>query len=184
MTRYATATTVPASKTEQEIKALLKAVGILSGEYDGRVVLAFELHARHIRFETRIPDLDDARDDHNNGNYKWRKTTPGHTTRRTRTRRAPAVAILVATDQSALGGGSRSARRGGDLRRHGRRGDTAAAAAMTAEVCTAQLVLPDSSTVSEWLAPQIKRAYASGEMPALLPGGNGAGPRLLPAARE
>ncbi len=34
----------------------------------------------------------------------------------------------------------------------------------------AQLVLPNGSTVGEWARPQVAAAYASGEMPALLPG--------------
>jgi len=34
----------------------------------------------------------------------------------------------------------------------------------------AHIMLPDGSTVSEWVAPQLKQVYAGGTMPALLPG--------------
>lgn len=34
----------------------------------------------------------------------------------------------------------------------------------------ADVVLPDGRTLSEWVAPQLARAYESAEMPALLPG--------------
>jgi hypothetical protein len=32
------------------------------------------------------------------------------------------------------------------------------------------MVLPDGSTVGQWLAPQIDEAYRTGRMPELLPG--------------
>lgn len=40
----------------------------------------------------------------------------------------------------------------------------------------AHVMTPDGSTVHEWLAPQLEHAYASGQMPALMPGaGHGHG---------
>jgi hypothetical protein len=36
----------------------------------------------------------------------------------------------------------------------------------------AQIVLPNGSSVGEWAAPQLALAYASGQMPALMPGGS------------
>jgi hypothetical protein len=34
----------------------------------------------------------------------------------------------------------------------------------------ADVVMPDSQTVGQWLAPQLEAAYQSGRMPPLLPG--------------
>lgn len=44
----------------------------------------------------------------------------------------------------------------------------------------ADVVLPDGQTVSEWLHPQLDTAYATAEMPALMPA---ASPRALEAGR-
>jgi hypothetical protein len=45
----------------------------------------------------------------------------------------------------------------------------------------AQMLLPNHSTVGEWIAPQLDDVYASGQMPPLLPS---AAPIMLPAPRE
>lgn len=39
----------------------------------------------------------------------------------------------------------------------------------------AHIMLPDGSTVSDWVAPQLATVYEHGAMPALLPGGGGDG---------
>lgn len=33
----------------------------------------------------------------------------------------------------------------------------------------AHIVLPDGSTVGQWMAPQIEQAYTTGRMPSMLP---------------
>jgi hypothetical protein len=39
----------------------------------------------------------------------------------------------------------------------------------TEEAFLPHVVMPDGSTVKDWLAPQLEQAYATGEMPPLLP---------------
>jgi hypothetical protein len=63
MSRYASRTAVPASKTRGEIEAALKRYGadqFIFGSQAGKVVLGFRYQGRMVRFNVPMPDEDKA----------------------------------------------------------------------------------------------------------------------------
>ncbi len=179
--RYAAQTTVSADKTEQEMKALLKkhgADGRVIGEHGGRLVIEFGLHGRHIRFETRIPDLDDTRYLHDEGNYKYKerpaslRRTMWEADERQRWR-SLLLRIKARLEELADRAEMQDEEPG-----------TVDLGALTTEVFTAQLVLPNNQTVLDWAAPQIDEAYRTKRMPPLLPGAETTPVIALPGPKE
>lgn len=153
---YAEGTTVSPERSQQEIISTLRrygATGFMFGEEHGRGMVAFRAHERMVRFIVPL-EVDRAQ-------FKWTaarrirddaavdKAVEGEYRRRWR---ALALAIKAKLEVVETG------------------------IASFEDEFLAHLVLPDGSTVGEWAAPQVARAYKTGTMPALLPG---AGPREL-----
>lgn len=154
--RYAEGTQVSPEKSQQEISATLRrygAAGFMFGEDNGRAVVAFRAHDRMVRFI--LPLEIDRKQFQTTATGRWRdeasidKAIEGEHRRRWR---ALALAIKAKLEVVETG------------------------IASFEDEFLANLVLPDGSTVGDWAQPQIAAAYASGQMPALLPG---AGPREL-----
>lgn len=153
MTSYASGTEVSAERSKAEIERTLERFGadqFMSGwDADRRIaVVSFRLSGRMIRLTLPLPSADD-----------------------------PMVALTPS------GRARTEAQRRDELAKETRRRWRALLLVIKAKLTAVQdgistlereflsdLVLPNGSTVSEWMAPQIAQAYEQGNMPALLPG--------------
>lgn len=157
MSRYAEGTKVPVDRSRAEVERTLQRYGATAFSYGydaDRAVLMFQAHDRRVRFDMPIPPLTD---------FAY---TAG------RQRRSP-LAMEAARDQA--------------LRQRWRALALVVKAKLEAvesglvsfeQEFLAHVLLPDGSTVGEWAAPQLEETYATGSMPAVLPG---ASPRQLEA---
>lgn len=150
--RYASKTAVSTDKSEGEIKQLLKRYGadqFFFGEEPGRMVAGFRMEQRMIRISVPMPDAEE-----------FRRTATGLQRSDTATRdlrdqahrqRWRAVLLLIKAKLEAVDVGI----------------------VTFEDVFLAETVLPDNSTVGEWAHEQVKQAYLTGRMPALLPAPRG-----------
>ena len=144
MTRFAEGTSVSADRSRAEIEQTLKRYGADAFSYayePGRAVVAFRAHNRYVKLEVPLPNTDDPEV----------KLTPSGLTRSRaqretalaaeERRRWRATALIVKAKLEAVASG-----------------------VMTFDQeFGAFIVLPDGSTVGEWLSPQIEEAYESGD---------------------
>ena len=151
MTRYAESTGVPVEKTRIEIEKTLTRYGadaFFYGWDEKTARIQFRANGRHIRFDLPLPDKTSLE----------LVTTP---TGRTRTllqieavieaerrRRWRALLMIIKAKLEAVESGI---------------------VTFDDEFIYAT-VLPDNTTVGEWLKPQLKLAYESGQVPKMLPG--------------
>jgi hypothetical protein len=149
MAKYAADTSVSAAKSRIEIEETLMKYGADSFAYatmDGKAAIAFRMSGRQARITLPLPRLED-----------YRLTETG----RERTKQSQQTAWEQACRQNW---------------RIMLLMIKAKLEAIEAEVSTfdrefmADMLLPDGHTVGEVMAPQIEVAYATGRMPALLPG--------------
>lgn len=152
--KYATQTAVPVERTKAEIEAVLRrygAVSFASGWDQDRAVIQFDCHQRRIRFVLTLPSRDDPAFTH------YRRGQYGSVIARTR------AAADTHWEQAC-----RSAWRSLLLV------IKAMLEAVEAEIVAFEtafapyMVLPNGSTVAEWLVPQIDSAYEHGTMPSML----------------
>jgi hypothetical protein len=153
MAKYAEGTSVSPERSQAEIQKTLSRYGATAFAFAtdddlNAAAVAFKAHGRQVRFMLPLP-VRDHRD--------FLFTTTGQ-------RRSPAGASTAYQQE---------------LRRRWR----ALAMAIKAKLEVVEsgivsfedefavhMVLPDGSTVGQWLAPQIDEAYRTGRMPELLPG--------------
>jgi hypothetical protein len=155
--RFAADTTVPESRSRIEVETTLARYGATAFGYaydQGRNMAAimFEVDGRRVRIHLPLPDPDDVqfKKVHRN-QHSWEWATP----KQARDRWAQAcrqswraLALIVKAKLEAV----------------------------TAKITTveqeflAHIVLPDGSTVGDWVRPQIAAVYETGTMPELLPG--------------
>lgn len=147
---YAEGTTVSPEKSQAEIVSTLKrygATGFMYGEEGGRGMVAFTAHGRQVRFI--VPLVIDR--------VQFRLTDSG------RTRDVASVDKLVDSEH-------RRRWRALALAIKAKLEVVETGIATFEDEFLANLVLPDGSTVGEWVSPQIEAAYADRQMPAMLPG--------------
>lgn len=136
---YAEETTVPVSRSQEEIRKLLQkygATGFAFGEQLDRAVVMFELKYRRIRFILPYPPKPAA-------NMSQKATDIYNQALRSRWR---ALLLSIKAKFTAVEAGIVSFE----------------------DEFLAQIQLPDGRTVGETMKPQINRAYLSGKMPPLL----------------
>lgn len=153
MTHYASKTSVSSDRSIAEIESTLRRYGAQKFMYgrDGqRVLVAFEMHDRRLRFMLPIPAEAEFSD------------TP--TGRRRRIR-----AIIVAQYEQAV----RARYRALLLSIKAKLESVESGIEEFEDAFLAQIVLPDGSTVGERLKPQIEATYQTGNMPPLLPAPGG-----------
>lgn len=151
MTAYAEGTTVTPEKSQAEIVGTLRrygAAGFMYGEQEGRGMVAFVAHGRQVRFVVPL-DID---------RQQFRLTPSG------RLRDDSSI-------DKAVEGEHRRRWRALALAIKAKLEVVETGIASFEDEFMANLVLPDGSTVGEWMAPQIDAAYSSGQMPELLPAG-------------
>lgn len=152
MPRYAENTAVGSDKSRAEIERTLArygADGFMYGWSGDCAQVAFEANGRRIKFVLPLPDRNSRDFTH----------TPARGTRRSPTQieaeyekavrqRWRALALVIKAKLEAVEAGITE----------------------FDEEFMAHIVLPNGSTVGEFMTPQIEHAYQSGKMPALLPG--------------
>lgn len=152
MAKYAANTSVASDRSRAEIERTLQRYGAKAFGYswsgDDAMVM-FEIVGRRVKYSIRMPS---------------RKSpefllTPGR-----RYERTPDAA-LAAWEQAC-----RQRWRALSLVIKAKLEAVDAGISTVEEEFLAHVMTPDGSTVHEWLAPQLERAYATGQMPALMPG--------------
>ncbi len=142
---YAKGTEVPVERSRNEIEKLLKrygADGFMYGDKGALTMIAFEMRGRHIRMSITCPALSF---------YTDQGYFPAQAKRLYEQKYRELWRGLVLLTKAKL-------------------------VAIEAGVTTLEkaflddTVLPDDSTVGEWLEPQMQQVYTSGRMPPLLPG--------------
>lgn len=156
MPTYAQGTTVPISKSKQEIEELLtkrKAKNFAAGSKDGTAIIAFELDKRHIRICFPLPDIDAPEFA---VTVRYRKEAPSSPELKAKLheaecrRRWRAVLLIVRAKLEAI---------------------ESKIGTLESEFL-ANIVVPGGKTFGEFVGPQLQAAYERGvSMPPLLGGG-------------
>lgn len=154
MAKYAEGTTVTPEKSQAEIGALVRRFGAsnyLSGWDGDRFVVRFTAHERQVRFLVTLPPADAEQFTVDGRGYLRTDAAAAkaHEAEGARLWRALALAIKAKLEVVSSG------------------------IASFEEEFAAHVVLPDGSTVGEWLQPQLERVYATAQMPPLLALGSG-----------
>lgn len=147
---YAEKTSISVARTKAEIEDLVQKYGadqFVSGYRENIGVIGFSLADRQIRFLLPLPQKEDF------------LFTPGRGQRRTES------AAYAAWEQAC-----RSRWRALYLIIKAKLEAVEAGISTIEREFLADVVLPDGCTAGEWMAPQIKEAYLTGQMPPLLPG--------------
>jgi hypothetical protein len=157
---YAQGTEVPADRSRAEIEKMLARFGadqFISGwEKDRVAMIGFRVHGRMVRIALPMPDPSDP----------LIRLTPAGRVRKPlqqkdayakeERRRWRSLVLVIKAKLAAVEDGISTIER----------------------EFLADVLLPDGTTLASWVAPQIERAYATAEMPTMLPalgvGGEGA----------
>jgi hypothetical protein len=149
MNRYAAKTNVTPDRSMAEIETTLRRYGaqrFMYGRDEAKVLIAFEMHDRRLRFVLPIPTEGEFRQ------------TPTGRTRRSKT-------IVTGQYEQAV----RARYRALLLSIKAKLESVESGIEEFEDAFMAQIVLPDGSTVGERMKPQIETAYRTGTMPPLLP---------------
>lgn len=149
--RFAEGTRVPIETTRMELERVLRAYGadaVVIG-WDGPTsTIAFRLRGRHVKYTIERPGRSESVvSSYPSGNPRPSHAIPEAIAAEHRRRWRALLLIVKAKLELVAGGDS-------DFE----------------DEFLSRLMLPDGSTVREWLAPQIDQAYTTGRMPALMPG--------------
>lgn len=153
MAKYAAKTEVPESQSRTEIERTLTRYGATAFAYgwssDHSVAqVMFEMAGRRMRFELRMPDRSAKEFTHDGRGYQ--RTEAG---------------MRAAYDQEA-----RRLWRSLALAIKAKLEIVASGIVTMEDEFLSHIVLPDNSTVGQWVHPQLNEVYGRGNMPALLPG--------------
>ena len=150
MPTYAANTDVSTERSRGEIERTLQrygATGFLYGWNNDQAVLGFEMNKRQLRFTIALPDRQAA---------AFQKTPTGK-------QRTPHAA------QEAWEQATRQRWRALALVIKAKLEAVESGIATFEEEFLAHILLPSGQTVGQWMIPQVKQAYLTGDMPALLP---------------
>lgn len=142
---FAKATSVPASRTQEEIRRTLekyKATGFMFGESIGQAMCAFEMNGRRIKFVLALPIAGSP-----SSTNKYRKMSQDECAQKIRTSwRCLLLAIKAKLECAASG------------------------ISTFEQEFMAHIVMPDGQTIGQHIIPQLDESYSSGKMPPLLGG--------------
>ena len=150
--RYAAGTTVSTDRSKAEIENILARYGadqFMYGWEATRAVIGFRYSGKMVRFVLPLPDP---------------QADEFHLTPSGKQRRSPAAS------EKAYQQAMRQRWRALTLIVKAKLEATESGITTFEEEFLAYIVLPDNSTVSEYMLPQIETAYETGEMPRMLPG--------------
>lgn len=157
MARYAEGTSVSSESSRGEIERILARYGadqFMYGWEDKQAVVAFRAKGRHVRFLLPLPSRDAREFRYTPSTNKIRTAESSQAAYEQAIRqRWRALALVIKAKLEAV----------------------AANITTFEDEFLAHTVLPDGSTVSDWMQPQVEKAYALGVMPV---------PLALPAPRE
>lgn len=146
---YAETTSVPADRSRAEIERILQRYGADSFMYgweSERAMVQFKAHERYIRFVIPMPDREEFAYTPTRRNRRAPEAVQSAYEQATR-QRWRALALVIKAKLEAVSAGITE---------------------FEAEFL-AHIVLPDGSTVGDWVAPQVAAAYDRGTMPRMLP---------------
>lgn len=149
MTKYAERTEVNVDKSRAEIERTLARYGassFLYGWEGDRAAIGFEIKRRKVRITFDLPKRNDYLTD-GRGYARADSTIDNHWQQAMR-QRWRAVSLWVKAKLEAVESGFRTFE----------------------QEFLADIVLPDNSTVGEYLGPQLEAAYSQNVMPRLIPG--------------
>lgn len=149
MARYAAATEVSSDRSKAEIERLLTRYGadaFMFGWSGAEAQIAFRMHGRHIRFRLQMPSKEDFR---HTPSRQWERSDKDMLAswEQACRQRWRALALIIKAKLEAIESGITD---------------------FETEML-AYTLLPNGETAAEWAAPQIERAYSTGEMPTALP---------------
>jgi hypothetical protein len=152
---YAEKTTVTTERSRTEIEQILRRYGASMFAYgwkDEQAVVEFAANGRRIRFVLPLPSKDDRAFGFKLEQYSHARIPVSATEREKRWEQAcrqrwRALALAIKAKLESV----------------------ESQIATFEDEFLAYTVLPDGQTASEWMQPQINRAYESGEMPSVLP---------------
>jgi hypothetical protein len=148
--KYAAKTTVTVEQTRNEIERTLKRYGadrFMYGWENSAAVVMFEISNRRVRFTLPLPPKSEFE---LTANYRQRRST---------------TAVEAAWEQAC-----RQRWRALALSIKAKLETVESGIATFEEEFLARIVLPDNSTVWQFMHPQIETAYQQGDMPRMLPG--------------
>ncbi len=150
MSRYAENTKVPASKSRDEIERTLQRYGAEQFAYGweaGRAMIQFKADRRLVRFVLAMPDRLDNEFRFTPTEKLRAEDTAHQLWEKACRQRWRALALVVKAKLEAVESGI----------------------AEFEQEFMANIVLPNGTTVGEWMAPQIEEAYETTLMPSALP---------------
>ena len=153
MARYAANTEVTASASKAEIERIVErygATGFMSGWTANHAVIAFAMNDRQVRFILPLPDKQaDEFTSYMRGSvqYQREEAAAAKLWEQACRQRWRALALVIKAKLEAVESNISTFE----------------------DEFMASIVMPNGRTVSEEVRPRIAQAYASGEMPALLP---------------
>jgi hypothetical protein len=150
---YAQGTEVPSDRSRAEIERMVQRFGadqFVSGwERDNRSMVGFRIHNRMVRILLPMPSRDDPMIALTPSGRRRSASQIEDEYAREQRRRWRSLVLVIKAKLAAVEDGISTIER----------------------EFLADVVLPNGTTLGEWAAPQIDHAYASAEMPALMPGG-------------
>jgi len=150
---YAERSEVTSDKSRAEIERTLRRYGATSFAYgwtntEARVM--FEMANRHVMFRLPMPNRNERRFTHTAArDYPREPDAVDRAYEQAVRQRWRALSLVIKAKLEAVDAGITTVE----------------------QEFLAHIVLPDGSTVSDWVAPQLAIAYERNEMPALMPGG-------------
>ena len=152
MPKYASQTAVSSDKSRSEIERTLNRYGATSFLYGTRgatAAIQFEIANRRILFRLELPDpTSSAFTLTPSGNYKRSATQAKEAWKQACRQRWRALALILKAKLEAVEAGIST---------------------LETEFLP-HTVLPGGGTVADWALPQVAQSYATGTMPAMLPG--------------
>jgi hypothetical protein len=153
VSRYAETTQVSSDRSRAEIERTLRRYGATAFAYgwdSEAATLMFEIADRRVMFRLPMPDRNDRRFTHTPAKGQRRDATATeHAYEQAVRQRWRALALVIKAKLEAV----------------------AAGITTVEQEFLAHIVMPDGRTVGQHTMPAIATAYASGQMPQLLPGG-------------
>lgn len=153
MTRYAASTEVSSSKSRDEIERTLQRYGadqFMYGWKDTDAVVGFRMEGRNVRFVLPLPSRADPAFTEYESRGCAKARTPEAALKlyeQAVRQRWRALALVIKAKLEAVETGI----------------------SVFEDEFMANIMLPDGKSVSEWMRPQIARAYLTQTMPAMLP---------------
>ena len=148
MGTYANKTTVGQDQSRAEIERVLDRYGATSFAYfksEGQVLVAFEMRKRRITFKVVLPAKKDFSVTDSGRSRKSENAVQEAYEQAVR-QRWRALALVIKAKLESVDSGIETFE----------------------EAFLAQIMLPDGQPVGQWMAPQIKLAYETAQMPPLL----------------